>query len=59
MAQKTTKPKKAVKKEVNVKDFDQLTEEEQDALLDKMIDGIDEDAGTTTPEDDNPDEDQK
>jgi uncharacterized protein (UPF0335 family) len=43
--------KKVVRKVINVKNFEDLSEEEQDKILDRIIDGIDEEAGTETPED--------
>jgi hypothetical protein len=47
------KPKqKVVKKIVNVKNFSDMTEEEQDKILDRIIDGVDEEAGTTTNDED-------
>ena len=54
------KPKKIVKKVVNVANFEDLSEEEQDKILDRIIDGVDEEAGTTTDDEDpNPPEKEK
>jgi hypothetical protein len=48
-----TEPKpKSVRKVVNVGKFSELTEEEQDKILDALIDGIDEEASTETADED-------
>jgi hypothetical protein len=45
-------PKKFVKKVANAANFEDLSEEEQDKILDRIIDGVDEEAGITTDDED-------
>ncbi|MBP6177961.1 MAG: hypothetical protein KA480_06525 [Anaerolineales bacterium] len=50
---KDTKPKQNnVKKVVNQAKFKDLSMEEQDKILDRIIDGVNEEAGTTTEDED-------